>query len=273
MSVVFLIIFRCAPISMNWDISATGHCNGNQPQMIGSGAVNVFSDLLILALPLWAIWHLRMRTKNKVGVYAVFACGLLYVSSPLLRDSVCALLIFRNTQCVYLEHWSSRIHNTAVPQWRYHLCCCKDYHVDVSEIPKAISSHADWFILIHRLAEVSSIILCTCLPLMPRFVKTVKDKISGTRSTITGSPSTYSHMTDLRNTGPTDDKSSSETTDMDPSLLMGTSWIGDACSFSVNSTCVPYEEGRVSNEREMSRGIQVTTEFEVTDQRYRQGIV
>lgn len=46
--------------------------------LVVSGTVNVFSDLLNITLPLWAIWHLQMAPKRKAGVSAVFTTGLLY---------------------------------------------------------------------------------------------------------------------------------------------------------------------------------------------------
>jgi large subunit ribosomal protein L36e len=39
--------------------------------------MNVFSDFAMLLLPIESIWRLQMATKQKVGITAVFAVGLL----------------------------------------------------------------------------------------------------------------------------------------------------------------------------------------------------
>ena len=77
-SVVFLLIFKCHPISEAWSGFRGSHCIHKTLALVFSAAVNVFSDLLNLLLPIWAIWHLQMAPRRKFGVTAVFATGFLY---------------------------------------------------------------------------------------------------------------------------------------------------------------------------------------------------
>ena len=44
-----------------------------------TGAINIVSDVAILVIPLWAIWHLKISPKRKLGVSAWFTTGVLYV--------------------------------------------------------------------------------------------------------------------------------------------------------------------------------------------------
>lgn len=76
-AVLFTVIFECHPISEVWNLLYGDHCINRNTVLIASGAVNIFSDLLNLLLPIWATWHLQMAPKRKAGVIAIFATGLL----------------------------------------------------------------------------------------------------------------------------------------------------------------------------------------------------
>lgn len=79
-SIFFSIIFECRPIWEVWNPSLgldTRHCINRNMLLVVSSAVNVFSDLLNLLLPIWATWHLQMAPKRKAGVIAIFTTGLL----------------------------------------------------------------------------------------------------------------------------------------------------------------------------------------------------
>ena len=77
-SVVFLLLFECRPINDAWSAYYAGHCIDRNLALVFSAAVNVFSDLLNLLLPIWAIWHLQMAPKRRFGITAIFATGFLY---------------------------------------------------------------------------------------------------------------------------------------------------------------------------------------------------
>jgi hypothetical protein len=74
----FALVFECVPQERIWNpLIKTGHCIKTGDLLIAMGIINVVSDLMILILPMWAIFHLRMSTKLKIGVYAIFATGVL----------------------------------------------------------------------------------------------------------------------------------------------------------------------------------------------------
>lgn len=77
-AVFFTILFECHPIDATWNPFLAADCINRNLIVVISAAVNVFSDLLNILLPIWAIWHLQMAPKRKVGISAVFATGLLY---------------------------------------------------------------------------------------------------------------------------------------------------------------------------------------------------
>ena len=77
-AIFFAVLFECTPLEMIWNpLLTTGFCVNRNAELIAAGAVNTISDLLILILPLWAIWHLQMAMKNKLGISAIFATGVL----------------------------------------------------------------------------------------------------------------------------------------------------------------------------------------------------
>ena len=50
-------------------------CVNINAAFIATAAVNVVSDLLILALPVCNVWHLQMSVKRKIGISGVFLFG------------------------------------------------------------------------------------------------------------------------------------------------------------------------------------------------------
>ncbi len=78
-------IWPCIPREKLWSPSLPGHCINDDLVFVSGGIINVVSDFAILLLPIMSIWRLQMPTRRKVGVSAVFATGLLYVSRPWCR--------------------------------------------------------------------------------------------------------------------------------------------------------------------------------------------
>ena len=43
---------------------------------MSTAVINSLSDWIILVLPLWAIWRLKMPLQRKLSLFAVFATGI-----------------------------------------------------------------------------------------------------------------------------------------------------------------------------------------------------
>ncbi len=67
----------CRPFALNWDPTIPGHCGQRIPAYIAIAALDIFGDILILALPMPMIWNLHASMSNKVGLSFVFALGIL----------------------------------------------------------------------------------------------------------------------------------------------------------------------------------------------------
>lgn len=71
-------ILQCVPRARIWNPMLKGGCVNLQAAFIAASAINVVSDFSILLLPLYRIFKLNIPTRRKIGVFAIFAVGLLY---------------------------------------------------------------------------------------------------------------------------------------------------------------------------------------------------
>jgi hypothetical protein len=73
---LFIWIFSCVPVEKLWHYMIPGTCKRAKPSII-SGAINLVSDVAILALPIIAVARLQMSIRKKLAVSAVFATSML----------------------------------------------------------------------------------------------------------------------------------------------------------------------------------------------------
>lgn len=76
---IFLEMFACKPLQMIWEpLFVGGRCTVDLDASNASTAIfNLISDVIILALPQWVIWHLNMSREKKMGISLLFAIGIL----------------------------------------------------------------------------------------------------------------------------------------------------------------------------------------------------
>ena len=86
---VLSVIFQCSPIHKAWSSSTQGHCVDTNLNLVVTGTINVISDVLILILPLWTIWHLKMNVRAKLSVSVVFVAGILCAIPNVLISKEC----------------------------------------------------------------------------------------------------------------------------------------------------------------------------------------
>jgi hypothetical protein len=86
---MFVAIFECTPREKIWNkLYVGGSCVDNDKLHIATGFFNIFTDLVILLLPLRSLWQLRIPLRKKFGVSLLFTTGLLYVClSPGIASS------------------------------------------------------------------------------------------------------------------------------------------------------------------------------------------
>lgn len=71
------MVFACKPVAFQWNlqISGGGVCGDLIALYATLIVTNIITDLIIMGLPLYTIWHLKMRGVEKAGLTACFALG------------------------------------------------------------------------------------------------------------------------------------------------------------------------------------------------------
>lgn len=82
--------FQCTPIRKAWIKSTPGHCLNFIDLVLGAQAFNVLFDIIILILPISAIYKLHLPRYKKLGVMAIFAVGAFTIIVAIIRIAVIA---------------------------------------------------------------------------------------------------------------------------------------------------------------------------------------
>lgn len=79
MVAIFLtVMFQCTPVSFNWTPSiADGKCIKQGNFYLVTAALTLFTDILVLALPIWIFADLKMKMKLKIALIIVFLLGFM----------------------------------------------------------------------------------------------------------------------------------------------------------------------------------------------------
>ncbi|MCJ1393649.1 hypothetical protein MMC18_006525 [Xylographa bjoerkii] len=76
LSVILCAFLLCRPFAFNWDQTIPGGSCGNQIlSYIITGAFNIVTDFIILALPMPMVWKLQVPRKNKIALFGMFGIG------------------------------------------------------------------------------------------------------------------------------------------------------------------------------------------------------
>ncbi|KAF2716503.1 hypothetical protein K431DRAFT_235253 [Polychaeton citri CBS 116435] len=78
-----------------------------------STAVDILSDLFIIAIPLWLCWHVRISLKQKIGLFSVLGLGFVIVAFSIARIVV-TYTDGVHPEITWLAMWSSIESSVAV---------------------------------------------------------------------------------------------------------------------------------------------------------------
>ena len=71
-----IFLWLCRPVRKYWDLTVTeGECIEGYPPYLAAAILNSITDVVILLLPLWLLWPLRVPWKQKFGVGFVLMTG------------------------------------------------------------------------------------------------------------------------------------------------------------------------------------------------------
>ncbi|KAH8660685.1 hypothetical protein BGZ60DRAFT_517451 [Tricladium varicosporioides] len=78
----FVSAFNCYPVSGFWDFSIKSKCISKEFLWFFNASFNIFTDIVIIGLPMPVVSNLQIPAKQKVLIMAIFALGgFLYVLS------------------------------------------------------------------------------------------------------------------------------------------------------------------------------------------------
>jgi hypothetical protein len=79
MIAIFLVVmFQCWPIEYNWHPGIPGgHCIKQGVFYVATAGLTLFTDCLVLGLPIWIFADLKMAFKTKVALILVFIVGFM----------------------------------------------------------------------------------------------------------------------------------------------------------------------------------------------------
>ncbi|KAF2036388.1 hypothetical protein EK21DRAFT_106490 [Setomelanomma holmii] len=80
------VVFICKPVEYQWNLTIAGGKCGDQIKLFQSIiTTNILTDVVIMVLPIYTVWHLSMRKTEKVAVTACFLIGILCIIAAILR--------------------------------------------------------------------------------------------------------------------------------------------------------------------------------------------
>ncbi|KAJ5357560.1 hypothetical protein N7541_004718 [Penicillium brevicompactum] len=80
--------FGCVPIHYFWTLSdqeRKDHCMSMDVVWLFNAAVHIFSDVVILILPMPQLWKLQIPRQLKLGIFTVFGLGICVIATSSVR--------------------------------------------------------------------------------------------------------------------------------------------------------------------------------------------
>lgn len=76
---ILAVCLVCQPFSKSWETVSGSHCGDQILPLVISGTINLATNVVVIVLPLPALYKLRMGIYKKLVLVAVFSLGFLYV--------------------------------------------------------------------------------------------------------------------------------------------------------------------------------------------------
>ncbi|KAI9850046.1 MAG: hypothetical protein M1838_006161 [Thelocarpon superellum] len=109
----FAALFTCNPISYFWDraIGGAGTCFDTEVYYNFNGGLNVFTDLILLLLPVPIVLKLKMRRGEKFGILFIFLIGVVTTIASIVRLKYMWVLVGTTTDPTWdgvnLMNWTN----------------------------------------------------------------------------------------------------------------------------------------------------------------------
>ncbi|KAG8168457.1 hypothetical protein KVR01_001206 [Diaporthe batatas] len=74
---IFLIdLLQCIPIQKTFYLNTTGTCINVGDFFISTAAATILTDILVIIIPVWITWNLKMKLRKKLAVIFLLSMGL-----------------------------------------------------------------------------------------------------------------------------------------------------------------------------------------------------
>ncbi|KAI9716645.1 MAG: hypothetical protein M1812_005183 [Candelaria pacifica] len=118
----WILIFACKPMAKIWDITIKGgQCVNRNGLAISGSALNMFTDLCMIALPIPIVWHLQLPIGQRISVIVMFCIAGLSCVACVVR-LVYTVGLLGNLDLTYGEFTS--ILWTVIELWTGLICGC-----------------------------------------------------------------------------------------------------------------------------------------------------
>ncbi|KAF7718718.1 Uncharacterized protein PECH_004300 [Penicillium ucsense] len=74
-TVLFVDIFQCQPVAHVYDSSIEGTCIAQGVFYVSTAALNLFTDVIVMAIPIIITWKLQMPVRQKLAVCLILCLG------------------------------------------------------------------------------------------------------------------------------------------------------------------------------------------------------
>ncbi|KAJ5469714.1 hypothetical protein N7539_009332 [Penicillium diatomitis] len=74
-AVLFVDIFQCQPVAYVYDSSIEGKCIAQGVFYVSTAALNLFTDVIVMAIPIIITWKLQMPVRQKLAVCLILCLG------------------------------------------------------------------------------------------------------------------------------------------------------------------------------------------------------
>ncbi|CZR67962.1 related to integral membrane protein PTH11 [Phialocephala subalpina] len=107
LAVVLTVTFGCFPTQKNWQVVPDpGHkCTLKLQNFLVTAVLNVFTDALILAIPLPLLWKLKVPFRRKLIIGLLLCSGLFVITAAIIRV---VLTLGSNPSAININRWGVR---------------------------------------------------------------------------------------------------------------------------------------------------------------------
>lgn len=84
-AIFITVVFQCIPINKTFHPELSGTCINTPHFFITTAALTILTDILVLIIPTWLLWDLRMKPRKKIATIFLLSLGFLVTGISVFR--------------------------------------------------------------------------------------------------------------------------------------------------------------------------------------------